>query len=289
MTSVLPRLLLGLGALVVLAALATAWGARRWRITTGALLDQLAATPGSTESGRVDFRELIGLPAPVERYLRLVLEDGAPLIRTVHLAHEGTFNAKEEGEAWKSFTSEQRVVLQPRGFLWNATIRMAPGVPARVHDAYVDGEGILHASVAGLVDVMHLRDRGELARGELMRFMAESPWYPTALLPSAGVRWEAVDNSTARATITEGAHAVTLTFGFGVDGLIATVTAPDRGRMVGQRAVPMAWGGRFSDYQRVAGQLIPMSGEVAWFPPDGGEQPYWRAHITTVSYTYHVE
>ena len=40
-----------------------------------------------------------------------------------------------------------------------------------------------------------------------MRFFAA--WYPTALLPRQGVRWEAVDDRSARATLEEG--DVTLT------------------------------------------------------------------------------
>ncbi len=282
----LPRILLFLGGLVLVGALAIAWGARRWRTESEALFGRLAATQTAAPPGRVDFTALIDLPAPVQRYLRQVLEDGAPLITSVQLSHVGTFNAKEDGEAWKPFTSTQRVVLRPRGFVWNARIRMAPGVSARVHDAYVEGEGILRASMAGLADVMHLRDRAELARGELMRFIAESPWYPTALLPGQGMAWEAVDDRTARGTVTDGAQSVTLTFGFGDDGLLATVTATDRGRMIGERTVPMAWGGKFSNYQRRAGVLIPMDGEVAWYPPEGGSLPYWRARLTEVSYTF---
>src|SRR3712207_6139748 len=66
-----------------------------------------------------------------------------------------------------------------------------PGLPVRVHDAYVAGEGILHASLLGLFPVVDMRGTSDVAEGELMRFFAEAAWYPTALLPSQGVRWEA--------------------------------------------------------------------------------------------------
>ena len=72
---------------------------------------------------------------------------------------------------------------------------MLPGLPARVHDAYIAGEGILHASLFGLVSVANLRGTPEMAHGELLRFFAEAAWYPTALLPSQGVQWEAVDDT----------------------------------------------------------------------------------------------
>lgn len=41
----------------------------------------------------------------------------------------------------------------------------------------------------------------DLAEGEFMRFFAEAAWYPTALLPSQGVRWQAVDAHTASARL----------------------------------------------------------------------------------------
>ena len=61
---------------------------------------------------------------------------------------------------------------------------MLPGLPVRVHDAYVAGEGILHASVLGLFTVVDMSGTREVDEGELMRFLAEAAWYPTALCPA---------------------------------------------------------------------------------------------------------
>lgn len=63
---------------------------------------------------------------------------------------------------------------------------MATGLPVHVHDAYVAGDGILTATVFGLLTVMKQPDTPELVQGELMRFFAEVAWHPTALLPSQG-------------------------------------------------------------------------------------------------------
>lgn len=73
-------------------------------------------------------------------------------------------------------------------------------------------EGILTAKLFGLMTVMTQPNTPELAQGELMRFFAEAPWYPTALLPSQGVVWEAIDNTRASATLTDGTMAVKLVF-----------------------------------------------------------------------------
>ena len=66
---------------------------------------------------------------------------------------------------------------------------MFPGLVTYVHDTFIGGEGRLHASMLGLFTVADVQGGGEIARGELMRYLAEAIWYPTALLPSQGVRW----------------------------------------------------------------------------------------------------
>lgn len=260
-------------------------GARRWARRTRALRARLDAARAPITPNVVDLRETDALPAPVRRYLRGVLRDGAPIVAAVRVAHRGTFNAAENAERWRPFVSDQVVVTRRPGFDWDARIAMLPGVPVRVHDAYVDGEGILQAAILGLVSVADLRDRGEVARGEFMRFFAEAAWYPTALLPSRGVRWEPVDDRSARGTLEDGEISATLVFSFDEDGLLTTVRAEARGRSVGGSVVPTPWEGRFQRYEDRGGMRVPLDGEVSWVLP-GGALPYWRGTITRIEYEW---
>jgi hypothetical protein len=186
----------------------------------------------------VDLRELEDLPAPVERYFCLTLKEEQPMVASVRVRHSGTFNMGETTDQWKPFTSDQEVVTQRPGFDWNGSVAMIPGVPVRVHDAYVAGEGFLHASLLGLFSLVNMRGGGDVAEGELMRFFAEAAWYPTVLLPSQGVRWEAADDRSAYATLTEGTTSITMLFTFDEQGLIESVGTEARGRTVGGEVVP---------------------------------------------------
>jgi hypothetical protein len=232
-----------------------------------------------------DARELDGLPAPVRRYFREVLRDGQAIVAAASVRHEGSFDMSGNGERWVPFTSRQRVVTARPGFVWDARIRVVPGIAVHVHDAYVAGEGILHPALFGLFTLMELRGEGEVAQGELMRFFAEAAWYPTALLPGQGVRWEAVDDRSAKATLRDGALGLTLLFRFGDDGLIESVRAEARGRAVGAQVIPTPWEGRWSNWQERGGMRVPMTGEVAWVLPEG-RRPYWRGTITELAYEF---
>jgi hypothetical protein len=273
------------GAVLILGAGLSAWGASRWATQTEALMNRLEAAREPAVVARFDARELDGLPLPVQRYFRTVLKDGQPIVAAVSVQHTGTFNLSETGEQWKPFRSEQRVITRRPGFLWNARISMIPGLDVRVHDAYVAGEGILHPTVMGLFTLTDLRGTREVAQGELMRFFAETAWYPTALLPSQGVTWSAVDDQTANATLADGPLRLTLRFGFSATSVIESVRAEGRGRTVGKTVVMTPWEGRYSDYREHEGMRVPHSGEVAWLTPLG-RRPYWRGTITSATYEF---
>jgi len=165
-------IVLALDALLLLGA--WLYGAYRWNSETQELRARLEAARSPVRIQTVDFRELEDLPAPVRRYFRLVLQDGQPIVAGVRVKHEGAFNMGETDDQWKPFTSDQRVVAQPPGFDWNGRVAMMPFLPVRVHDAYVAGEGILHAALFGFFTVVDMRGTRDVAEGELMRFFAEA-------------------------------------------------------------------------------------------------------------------
>jgi hypothetical protein len=155
----------------------------------------------------------------------------------------------------------------------------------RFRNSYIAGEGLLHATLLGLFTLANVRGGGEIARGEFMRFTAEAAWYPTALLPSQGVRWAAVDEHSAYTTIVDGPLTLTLLFRFNDAGLIDSFRAEARGAMSGKEMLMTPWEGRWSDYRTHDGMLIPFTGEVAWVRPEG-RKSYFRGTVTSLIHEY---
>jgi hypothetical protein len=272
--------LLGLATLI---AAAVFYGASRWKSGTQVLRAKAQAARLPVLPATYDPSELDGLPPAVQRYFRAVLLDRQPVIASVSVRHKGQFSL--DGKKWAPFTSNQMVITRRPGFDWDARIRMAPGMDVFVHDAYLAGEGVLHAALLGLVTVAQLRGTPDLAQGELMRFLAEAAWYPTALLPSQGVRWAAIDASSARASLTDGATKVTLDFRFDADGLISMVRSSARYRTVNGETIATPWQGRFWGYEFRSGMRVPRDGEVAWLLSEG-PAPYWRGRIIDIDYEF---
>jgi hypothetical protein len=270
-------------ALAAALAAAVAYGMTSWQAATRNIRARMNTARLPAGPAVYSERELDGLPEPVQRYFRAVLRDGQRMIAVARFAGQGQFRRSEAAESWAPFRATQMVTVQPPAFDWDARIAWLPGVRMLVRDAYVARSGILHATAFGLVTVAQQRGTPELAQGELMRFLAEAPWYPTALLPSQGVHWEAIDSSTARASLTDGPTTVSLDFHFDAAGLVTEIRSQGRYRLLNGVPILTPWQGRFSSYDERSGIRIPLEGEVAWVTPSS-PLPYWRGRIVQISY-----
>ena len=241
--------------------------------------------PGGTASaGVLSHTHLEGLPAPVARYFDFALTPGQRLIRSARLEHRGKFRGGLD-EPWSPFTSVQHFSVHPPGFVWDAAIHLAPLLTVRVRDSYVGGTGGMTGKIASLIPVVDQSGGAALNAGALHRLLAEMVWLPTALLPGRGVTWTAIDDSRARATLSDSGTSVWLDFEFSATGEIVRVSTPERYRDVDGTAVPTPWAGSFGSYQEVAGMRVPAEGEVEWILPEG-RLSYWRGRIVRSEYDF---
>ncbi len=218
------------------------------------------------------------LPASVRRYLDLALHDAAADTTRVELRQQGEFRMGDADDSWKPFTATEVFTVSPPGFVWDARIRMAPGIHALVRDSYIGGVGAMKASAQGVKTIVDATPSDALSQGALQRWFAEAVWFPMALRPERGVRWEAMDEQRARATIVDAGHTVSLEFTFSTTGDVVRVFAPDRMREVQGRYEPTPWEVVCTDHAVRDGVRIPTQCEVAWLLPTG-RFPYWRGRI----------
>ena len=89
----------------------------------------------------------------------------------------------------------------------------------------------------------------------------------------------------AQATLRDGPLTLTLLFRFNADGLIDTVRAEARGRVVDGKTVNAPWQCRYWGYAVREGMRVPQEGEVVWLLPEGAK-PYWRGRTISSSYEF---
>jgi hypothetical protein len=260
-------------------------GRWRWSSASSRMDATFISAAGTKPLAPYRESELVGLPAPVARYFRHVLTDGQPMVRVARFAQVGSMRMGDGEETWRPFSATELFTVLPIGMLWDASIRQAPLMPVYVRDSYHAGVGALRAEVLGLATVADFSGAGALAEGEMMRYLAEGVWLPTALLPSAGVTWTALSDSAAIATVHDGAVRTAVEFRFDARDEVSGIYVSARGRVVDGVTSEAPWEGRFWQYARHDGMLIPEQGEVSWVL-GGVARPYWRGRTTAATFEF---
>lgn len=171
------------------------------------------------------------------------------------------------------FTARQLFRIDQPAFLWMA--KYGPLGLVSVTDCFIGGRGELEARLLGLFTVAKMAGNHRIDHGELMRYLAELPWNPDAILSNDRLTWDVKEPQLLLVGVKNQPAKVAVSLR---DGLIDTVFAEARPRAEGRQLVDRPWRGRFWDYRSVAGRRMPIRGEVAWVL-DGKEFVYWRGEI----------
>jgi hypothetical protein len=227
--------------------------------------------------------DLAGLPAPVRRYLTYARIVGREPIRTVRLKQRGAMR-RGEGQGWIPLVAEQYFTADPPAFLWHGTLHLAPLVSLSGTDTYADGHGTMVIRALSVLPLGTARGP-ETDQGELVRYLGEIAWFPTAAL-APDIRWEAIDVHSAQATMTQpGVHA-TVTYHVDDDGRCTHLTA-QRYREERKRQVLRPWIARWDNYREINGLCIPTTFEVSW-TLEAGEFRYIHGEVTEIEHNQAV-
>ena len=149
----------------------------------------------------------------------------------------------------------------------------------QIADYFVKSVGGMKVKMLGTITLANMVGGETAAKGESLRYLAELPLNPDAILFNTALEWTTIDSKSFKVAAGQGKARGEITFKLGDDGLIATASAPSR--PYGTSAANMTehpWHGRFWDYQTVEGRTVPMQAEVAW-EFDTGEFTYWRGKM----------
>lgn len=262
------NLLKGLLILVVLAALVA--GALQWRFSR-----QLKRMEMGLAEGRATVTARDDLPPQV---VALAERQGVrrdALIAAVRFRQMGAMWPAPEAQAMP-FKGSQVMVADEPSFVWTA--KFAPFGLVTVVDYFIGGTGGLDGRLLGIYPLMRSIGGDEIAKGELMRYLAELPWHPDAILANRALYWQVIDEHTLKVAAGRGPARAEVTLRLNAEGFVETAEAPDRPRVDGKGVVAHKWRGYFSNYREMGGRTVPTAAEVAWVR-DGQEFVYWRAVV----------
>lgn len=197
--------------------------------------------------------QLNGLPVPVQRYFKYVLKDGMPYISLVKLKHNGVFKTNLK-KAFINITGEQYFSVQKPQFIWKGTTLIFTA-----RDSFIADKGNLKVSLFNIFTVVDASG-SEINEGEMQRWLAESVWFPTNLLPSEFITWSAIDENSAKLSFRYKEISFDFIITFNALGEIVTMETlrfmTDKKRE--------KWLCRMANYKEINRVKIPVSVEAIW-------------------------
>ena len=262
------------------AAVVATIGRQRFRALVSSEIDELLGRAALIVGPEQMRSRWATLPDPVRRHLRYAIRDTAPAIATAHLRHDGLFRTSP-GMPWWETTGEQYFTTATPGFIWHARVYPVPLLWIEVRDALLHERGNMLVKFLSAVPIANASG-SEIDQGSALRWLAESAWFPYALVADC-LQWTPLDDRTARATLRYEGPPASAIVEVDDEGKLVRLRA-ERYRDLGNgNAALTAWGGDYSDYREFNGFRVPTSVNVGW-DLETGWFGYARFRILSLDY-----
>ncbi len=224
--------------------------------------------PEQIDPPTVTEEHLARLPEQVQRYLRVTGSVGKPVVTNFRAVHRGRIRASPE-EAWMEFTAEQHNFLgeTSRFFLMDAR---KSGLPVTVLHAFRGDSASMRVRLLSLFQIMH-NQGPEMDQAETVTVFNDLCIFAPSALVDPSIRWEHVDERSARAFYTVGEQTITAVLHFNESGELVDFVSNDRLAVSsdGGSFTAMPWSTPVSRYRDFRDRRVFTRGEGRWHPPEG--------------------
>ena len=233
-------------------------------------IEKLFADSKNISGNVYTSNQIKDLPLPVQRYFKYSLKENQPYVSYARLQHGGEFKASKN---WVSIKGEEYFTVEKPGFVWSGKV---PLFSAK--DVYIGGTGNLKVKLLSLIKIVDAKGQ-ETNQGELLRWLGEAPLFPTALLPSENLKWEPIDNDSAKVIFTDKNLTIEGVFCFNEEGQITQFKT----KRYKDKTTLENFTGYYGDYRTVDGMKVPFYLEATW-NLESGDFSYAKFKVTKIEY-----
>ena len=230
--------------------------------------DAAAGLARSTSAPLVTEADLLSLPEPVQRYLRLAGVVGQPRVQSYRLRFRGRIRSAPDS-AWMPFTAEQQSFADQPTRLFHMRARMF-GLPVDIFHRLIDGHATMQVKLLGAIPMVDARGP-EMDRAETVTLFNDMCLLAPGTLLGPGITWQPRDARSADALFTYAGQTISATLIFGDDGRLANFVSDDRSRSSpdGQSFTPLRFSTPVRDYRAFGPLWLAGHGDAQWLLPTG--------------------
>jgi hypothetical protein len=246
-------------------------------------VNSLISSARQSEEKVFTYEMLEGLPKPVQRYFQYAMKDGQPYVRFASLKATGDFRMPKT-DTWTDFDTTEYITTEKPGFIFEALMQKSSFIWVDLRDKYQDGAGGMHVNAFSGINVLSVLDEKKMNHTCFLRWAGEAVLFPTALLPSEHVKWESIDDMSAKAILTDGEIRSEYIFYFNDTGEITRYESSDRYDIIDGKYQKVGSIAYRSDYREINGVKIPTKFKIVRIYPGGKREEFWKGEISNVKY-----
>lgn len=217
------------------------------------------------------------LPGPVQKYLMYAGVVNQPIVKNARILFEGEM--RDRGKNWFAFYSVQYNFFDDPARLFFMKARMFGVTVPGYHD-YQSGIARMNVKLFGLFAVMQAKGE-EMNKAETVTLFNDMCLFAPATLADKRIQWESFDDTSAKATFTNGNNKISAILYFNEKGQLVNFISDDRYAISEMKQY------RFStpvkDYKLINGRNIPTYGETIWHYPEGAFV-YGKFYLKSIEY-----
>lgn len=222
-------------------------------------------------------KDLDHLPNPLQRYLRYVGVVNQPKVKNVRIVFTGQM--RDKGRDWFPFTSEQYNGFEQYTRLFFMKGKIS-GLTVPGYHAYKDKSASMRIKLFGLFPIVSVQGE-EMFKAETVTLFNDMCLMAPATLIDSRITWEAIDDTSARATFTNGGVSIQAILYFNDLGQLVNFVSDDRYSVSDMKrhrfSTPV------SGYKSYNGFNVMSYGEAVWHYPDG-EFVYGKFELQDIVY-----
>jgi len=221
------------------------------------------------------------LPPPVRRWLMYSGAVGKNIPSVVYLTQSGKLKTAPDGK-WMKFSAEQWFTPQSPGFLWKTNVQMFPGFFLSGRDLFFGGKGSMKIKLLSLFSVADAAgEKTDIST--MQRYLGEIVWFPAGVLEKS-IRWEPIDENSAKAHFTMNGLTATADFRFDDQGRFLSIHAERYREQNGKHVLSDWYIHAFEDaYKEFVGITIPNKLKVIW-KLENDDFEWMNVEITSIGY-----
>lgn len=190
---------------------------------------------------------------------------------------------KPEQKDWYIAEAEQYSTTENPAFIWTVTMQMMDFIKINGRDKFFGGKGEMLINLFSIINIVN--EKGEkLNEGTIQRYLGELVWIPSLAL-SPYIRWDAIDEYSAKATINYKGTTGYGTFYFNEKGdFIKFIAIRYMGNEPNAKRYP--WILTVDDYSEFDGIRVPVKMEATW-KLDDRNWTWLKLDVVNAQYTYY--